>query len=125
MRTLNYAVLALLCLINVAIMLFGLGMDGMRHGRPSAGTFDSYYLECCVPALFSFVLLTTAFIRFSRAMTTVFFTVALLAVGGLFVYIIRDLGTEDSVGFSAIVSALFAIPIFSWKALQRSRCALD
>src|SRR5687768_6958054 len=94
MRLLNYGVLVLFCLISIAVMLFGLGMDGMRHSRPSPDTFDAYYLECYAPAIFAFVLLATAFVRFARGAAAIFFVVALSFVVGLCAYLIRDLGVD-------------------------------
>ncbi len=116
MRLLNYSILILFFLLNIAGMMFGLGMEGMRHSLPNRNTFDPYYVECCAPAIHSSILLGTAFIRLGRiSATAIAIMMSLLAAGFCF-YLMKSYSIS-----SGIFAAVFlSVPILAWNQIQKA-----
>ena len=86
-----------------ALLLFGIGMEGMRHGHPSG--FDPYYFEFSAPTIFFGSMLLIATVRMSRAALIKVSTIAGIFALGFAVIADRDSGIIV-VGF--IIAAVIA-----------------
>jgi hypothetical protein len=108
--------LAVGLLMTVAMLVFAIGMEGMRHSRPGPSEFDSYYWSVVIPVILWGYWLASVFIRPSKGIIVAAHVITcVLAVAWIVILF------EEGADIAAVATALTAVSFLAarWARISR------
>ena len=104
----------------VALLVFAIGMEGMRHSRPGPSQFDSYYWSAAIPVILWAYWLASASIGISkRIIFAANVITGLLAIAWIVMLF------EDGADVAAVAATLVAVSFLAARRARVSRVSSD